>query len=578
MALSDSFLQELRFKCDIESVVSRYVILKKRGNTYVGLCPFHNEKTPSFTVYEDTQSFYCFGCGAGGDVISFVRRSENLDYIDAVKSLAESVGMRMPDDGFDDSVSKTRRRIFEANRAAARYFHEYLYTDRGKHCLDYYLGRGLSPKTIKRFGLGYAPDSWNELIRHMKKNGFSESELVLANLARQGEKNTYDNFRNRAITPIIDIRGNVIAFGGRVLDDSKPKYINTSDTLVYKKTHELFGLNFAKDAGKSSLILCEGYMDVIALHQAGFTNAVAACGTALTSDQVKIISRYADEVVLAYDADEAGQKAVNKAIRLFGATGMEVKVPHLSGGKDPDEIIRKYGAEKFKGMLDGAVNDTEFEILNIRAKYDVNTSDGKIRFLKEAMRVLAVLPPIERDIYTSKLAEELSVSKESISIQLEQTARRAKKQEENRFFGEVISKSSRETFNRALHGGASNMRLLRAERRMAALLLFSPDLAKKYSDFDSTKFSSPFYKKAFDVISGRICDERPVDLTSMSADFTPEELGELAGIQAGIGKNTNSAEEFKDCINTVNEEYNKNNRSNPTELSDEEYRSLFHRQ
>ena len=286
MPLNDAFLQELKFKTDIEDIISAYVSLKRRGATYVGLCPFHNEKTPSFTVYPETQSFYCFGCGAGGDAVGFIRKIENLDYMDAVKSLAERAGMQMPAEGFDDSLSKRRRRVLEANRAAAKFFHSALFSESGKQALDYYLKRGLTKKTINKFGLGYAPQSFDALIKHMKAEGFSLSEMLEAGLARKNDRGYYDNFTNRVMTPIIDVRGNVIAFGGRVLDDSKPKYINTGDTLAYKKTNELFALNFAKDSGKDSLILCEGYMDVITMHQAGFTNAVAGCGTALTSEQV----------------------------------------------------------------------------------------------------------------------------------------------------------------------------------------------------------------------------------------------------------------------------------------------------
>ena len=280
MALSDSFLQELKMKTDIEDVISTYVTLKRRGATLVGLCPFHNEKTPSFTVYPATQSFYCFGCGAGGDAITFLKKIENLDYLDAVKTLAQRAGLQMPQEGFDDSLSKRRRRILEMNREAARFYHSVLLSPEGKVGYDYYIGRALSAATINHFGLGFAPNQWDALLKYMRAKGYQPAELVDAGLARKGQKGYYDNFRNRVMTPIIDVRGNVIAFGGRVLDDSKPKYINTGDTLVYKKTNELFALNFAKDSKEDALILCEGYMDVIAMHQAGFTNAVAGCGAA----------------------------------------------------------------------------------------------------------------------------------------------------------------------------------------------------------------------------------------------------------------------------------------------------------
>ena len=293
MRLSDSFLEELRSRVDIESVISPYVNLRRRGKNLVGLCPFHNEKTPSFTVYPENDSFYCFGCGVGGDVITFVRRIENLDYLEAVRMLADRAGMALPEDGFDDSMAKQRTAVLEANRAAAKFFHAELMGERGREALDYFHGRGLTIETIRHFGLGYAPDDWRALKNHLNQKGFDDTLLESANLLRRSEKNGkvnyYDNFRNRIMFPIIDPRGNVIAFGGRVMDDSKPKYINTSDTLVYKKSNGVFALNFAKNGNDGKLIVAEGYMDVIALHQAGFTNAVACLGTALTKEQANLL-------------------------------------------------------------------------------------------------------------------------------------------------------------------------------------------------------------------------------------------------------------------------------------------------
>ena len=349
MKISERFIQELLEKVDIEQVVSPYVNLKRRGKTLVGLCPFHNEKTPSFTVYPESHSFYCFGCGAGGDVISFVRRMENLDYVEAVKSVAQLAGVSMPEDGYDDSLSKQRMRLLGANREAARFFNACLFEPENRHALDYFLNRGLTVNTIRRFGLGYAPDDWRRLINHLREKGYTEQELVLANLARRSDKNGkanyYDNFRNRVMFPIIDLRGNVIAFGGRVMDDSKPKYINTSDTPVYKKSNGVFALNFAKNANDNKLILVEGYMDVIALHQAGFTNAVACLGTAFTSEQANLLSRYADEIMICYDNDGAGKQATERALAVLGKTGLKLRVVQMTGGKDADEIIRKHGKE-----------------------------------------------------------------------------------------------------------------------------------------------------------------------------------------------------------------------------------------
>ena len=367
MRISDEFLFELRQRCDIEDVVSGYVQLKRRGKNLVGLCPFHNEKTPSFTLYPENGSFYCFGCGAGGEVVSFIRRAENLDFTEAVRFLCDRVGMTMPSDGFDDSLAQKRKRIYEMNREAARFFRECLLGEKGKAALQYYLNRGYTKKTITRFGLGYAPDEWRALITHLREKGYSYEDAYEANLAQKSEKNGkvsfYDNFRNRVIVPIIDARGNVVAFGGRVLDDSKPKYINTSDTPVYKKSLGVFGLNFAKNSQERSLILVEGYMDAIALHQAGFTNSIACLGTALAGEMAHLLSRYADEILLAYDNDEAGHKATERAIGVFSSIGMKIRVIRLSGGKDPDEILKKFGAEKMRSLIEGAENDIEFALL-----------------------------------------------------------------------------------------------------------------------------------------------------------------------------------------------------------------------
>lgn len=575
MALSDSFLQDLRFKCDIEDTISQYVNLKRKGNTSVGLCPFHNEKTPSFTVYNDTQSFYCFGCGAGGDVITFVRKIDNLDYIDAVKQLAERAGIEMPDNGYDNSLSKLRRRVLEANRVAAKFYFKYLLSPEGKIGLDYFVGRGLSMETIKHFGLGFAPNAWDSLIKHMKPLGFTDDELVSANLARRSAKGRiYDNFRNRVMTPIINISGNVIAFGGRVLDDSKPKYINTSDTLAYKKTHELFGLNFAKNFKGDSLILCEGYMDVIAMHQAGFENAVACCGTSLTSEQVKIISRYCKKVSLCYDADEAGQKAAEKAISLFSVTDLDVRVMQLGGGKDPDEIIKNLGAERFKGMIEKAENDTDFRLQKIKKKFDITSNSGKINYFREAIKILATLAPIECDIYMSKLSEELNVNKESIKVQLNDFISKNRQRRDQKEMTNIISEKKKfdSKFNPT---SLTNLRLAKAQEELVSLLLMNPDFFKFSNGLSPEMIDAPLYRKAFSVISERLSEERPVDLTSIGGEFSPDELGHLAYIQTKSKSLNNAKQEFTDCINTILDENNKLNVSPPEILSDDEFRNLF---
>ena len=573
MALSDSFLQELKMKTDIEDVISTYVTLKRRGATLVGLCPFHNEKTPSFTVYPATQSFYCFGCGAGGDAITFVKKSENLDYLDAVKTLAQRAGLQMPQEGFDDSLSKRRRRILEMNREAARFYHSVLLSPEGKVGYDYYIGRALSAATINHFGLGFAPNQWDALLKYMRAKGYQPAELVDAGLARKGQKGYYDNFRNRVMTPIIDVRGNVIAFGGRVLDDSKPKYINTGDTLVYKKTNELFALNFAKDSKEDALILCEGYMDVIAMHQAGFTNAVAGCGTALTTEQVRLISRYAKEVILTYDADEAGQKALQKAMTLFDQTDVKVRIPALVGGKDPDEIIRTYGRDKFKGMLEGASNETEFRLLALRRQYNLATTQGKIDFIGGALQILATLPPVEQDLYVSRLSEELGVERQNMKVQLQDLVARQGNRREKRKFNRIVQENMRKTARETMATDAS-LRKLRAEDRLISLLLRYPDCSRLCKDFDPQWLTPGFAQRVFTLILQRLENGDGTELMDLRDRLTDDEMGRLSGIIARGGESADAKQEFSDCLQTIRAEQQKKQES-AAELDDQAFRDLF---
>lgn len=573
MALSDSFLQELKMKTDIEDVISTYVTLKRRGATLVGLCPFHNEKTPSFTVYPATQSFYCFGCGAGGDAITFLKKIENLDYLDAVKTLAQRAGLQMPQEGFDDSLSKRRRRILEMNREAARFYHSVLLSPEGKVGYDYYIGRALSAATINHFGLGFAPNQWDALLKHMRAKGYQPAELVDAGLARKGQKGYYDNFRNRVMTPIIDVRGNVIAFGGRVLDDSKPKYINTGDTLVYKKTNELFALNFAKDSKENALILCEGYMDVIAMHQAGFTNAVAGCGTALTTEQVRLISRYAKEVILTYDADEAGQKALQKAMTLFDQTDVKVRIPALVGGKDPDEIIRTYGRDKFKGMLEGASNETEFRLLALRRQYNLATTQGKIDFIGGALQILATLPPVEQDLYVSRLSEELGVERQNMKVQLQDLVARQGNRREKREFKRIVQENMRKTARETMATDAS-LRKLRAEDRLISLLLRYPDCSRLCKDFDPQWLTPGFAQRVFTLILQRLENGDGTELMDLRDRLTDDEMGRLSGIIARGGESADAKQEFSDCLQTIRAEQQKKQES-AAELDDQAFRDLF---
>ena len=580
MRLSDSFLEQLRANTDIESVISPYVNLRRRGKNLVGLCPFHNEKTPSFTVYPENGSFYCFGCGVGGDVITFVRRMENLDYMEAVKQLADRAGMALPEDGYDDTLAKKRTAVLAANRAAAKFFHSQLFTDRGRHALNYFLDRGLTMETIRHFGLGFAPDDWRALKNHLNEQGFDDILLESANLLRRSDKNGkvsyYDNFRNRVMFPIIDPRGNVIAFGGRVLDDSKPKYINTSDTLVYKKSNGVFALNFAKNGNDGKLIIAEGYMDVIALHQAGFTNAVACLGTALTKEQANLLSRYADEIILSYDADEAGQKATARALGIFGTTGMEIKVLRLTGGKDPDEIIKKYGAQRFRDIIIGAANDTEYRLLRARQGIDLSTDDGKVKYLSAATEVLAGIPsPVEVDVYASRLANELGVDKLAIESQVKykreglRKRRMAQREQDQKRL--LINGQNTKNPERSQH-----LRAAKAEETLIASLMRNPDFYNKLKDeLSADYFVTALNRRIFSVILSRLDEGGNTEPYFLSSEFTPDEMDEVERIFRSAAQLSNTVEECVDCIKILKEEKNKPESIKASDLSDDDFAKLF---
>ena len=428
MAIPAVYIQELVARNDIYDTVSRYVSLSRAGRLYKGLCPFHSERSPSFMVYPETPSYYCFGCGAGGDVIKFTMEMNSLSYIEAVRMLAQRCGMPMPDE--DDGQARLKARILEMNKLAARYFHNCLKSDAGRDARKYLRDRQLSDKTIINFGLGYAPQGWQGLCDHLRSKGFSDNEIVTAYLGARGKKGgIYDIFRDRIMFPIIDLRGNVIAFGGRRMgDEGGPKYLNSGDTPVFKKSNGLFALNLAKKSGKDNLILAEGYMDVISLHQAGFSNAVATLGTALTSQQARLIGDYAKKVIICYDSDEAGQKATRRAMDIFGKEDITVQVLAMEGAKDPDEYIKKYGRQSFELLLEGANSALDFSLLKLKKQYDITNAEQRVEYLTKACEVLAGLTnPIQQDVYCSRLANETATDKASIKLQLERTAARQRR-------------------------------------------------------------------------------------------------------------------------------------------------------
>ncbi len=580
MRLSEDFIAELKYRSDISEIASSYMQLKRRGRNLVGLCPFHGEKTPSFNIYAENGSFYCFGCGVGGDVITFVMKIENLDYMEAIKFLAQRAGMTVPEDAVDDSMSKLRTRVYEANREAARFFYSKLFTPEGKHALDYLRGRALSDKTITRFGLGYAPNNRFALTNHLKAKGFTDSELIAANLvfkSRSGNS-VIDRFVDRVMFPIIDLRGNVIAFGGRIMSDQKPKYLNTSDTIVFNKSQNLFSLNNAKNSGTRRLILCEGYMDVIAVNQAGFTDAVATLGTSLTSEQAMLMKRYCDEVVICYDADEAGQKATQRAIGILRNTGLNVRVLAIPDGKDPDEFIRKNGEKgpaAFKVLLDNSGNDVEYRLFKLKKQYDLTSPQGRFAYLSQAVKVLATLDnAMEQDIYASKLAQEASVEKNSIMEQISKISKAKYKNDKKTEFTKLQREvSGRDDKMNPEH--SKKPRATVAEQNLIAFLVNNPDkLCFIENHIKATDFVTDFNRKLYLYFCERIKDKKD-PLTTLSADFTPDEVSSIVRIISKYSQLASTRDAVLEYINIIKEESIKPTDFDIAQASDSELESYL---
>ena len=420
MAIDQSFLDELTARSDIVDVVSRYVSLKKSGSNYFGLCPFHNEKSPSFSVSQDKQIFHCFGCGVGGGVISFIMRAEGLEFYDAVSFLAKQNGMTVPENNYDKKTSKSRERLLALMKDTARFYYSELWKPENINVQQYFAKRGLTRKTMNRFGLGFAPNSFFATMDAMKEKGYTQDELLACGLVAKSEKgNLYDKFRNRVMFPIFDLRGNVIAFGGRVMDDSKPKYLNSPETAIFHKSRNLFAIEKARKTANDYFILAEGYMDVIALHQAGFDSAVASLGTALTEEQARLIARYTKNIIISYDADNAGQMAAQRAIDILKKSGLNVRVLRIPNAKDPDQFIKEKGSDAFRRLIEQSSDDIAYKINNIASKFDLEEDQDRISFLKEAAYILALIDSdIEREIYTTRVANMAKISPQSMMIEV----------------------------------------------------------------------------------------------------------------------------------------------------------------
>ena len=530
MAFPDYFMQELKSRCDIEDVVSSYVNLKRKGKSLLGLCPFHNEKTPSFNVVPSKGFFHCFGCGAGGDVITFIERIENLDYVDAVKFLAQRAGLEVPQDTpRDDSMNQLRLRIKEINRETARFYHSYLMSPEGRKGLDYFLSRGLSIKTIKHFGLGFSPETRYALVDHLRQLKYNDNEMVQANVAFKSKAgHTVDRFIGRAMFPIIDTTGNVVAFGGRALGDEKPKYINTSDTPVYKKSNGLFAMNFAKNSNSDQLILAEGYMDVISLHAAGFTNAIASLGTALTQEQAKIIAKYCKEAIICYDSDEPGQKAAQRAIPILKSTGINVRVLTVPGNKDPDEFFKSNGENGpalFRKLINDSGNDTEYRLQKIRLKYDLTTADGSVKYLTEACSVLAdIRNEIERNVYAGKLATEVNVDKSAILNQVgkEIRSRRAQYRKQLRQHQSKELSGLNDSVNTEKR---NNVQTANAEENIIRYLFDNPekkDIVEQ--QIKESDFATAFNRRLYELLIEKISQNSSVDMIDFAESLNQKEM------------------------------------------------------
>ena len=533
--LPELFIQQLKQSCDMERIVSGYLPLKKKGRYLVGLCPFHSEKSPSFYVYPQNQSFYCFGCGAGGDVITFIRRIENLEYMEAVKLLADRCGLELPmDSDQSDERSMLKKRVLEINRESARFFHSCLMSEQGRQAYEYLISRGRDRKTIRHFGLGYATAGWDGLLNHLRTKGFSDNDMLEANVVTKGKYGPHDRFSNRVIFPIIDLRGNVVAFGGRALDDKGAKYLNSSDTPVFKKSKTLFALNFAKTSKRPGLILAEGYMDVIAIHQAGFDNAVATLGTALTEEQARLISQYAERVVLAYDSDGPGQAATKRAMNIFDEVGVKVSVLSMTGAKDPDEFIKKYGTERFAMLLDNSRNPVEFELSKLRTTHDTAQADGKVGYLKEACKLFAgIRNPVEREVYITQTANELAISPQAIKAQIEnldkrESYRQRKQQraDTNIYIGRMAA--AKDDLQRR-----TNLRYAMAEEGVLFCLMKNPDSYPQVSNRVSEQdFVTDINRQLYLALSQRLEQGQTVEMIDLSSQLSPELMGRISAIMA----------------------------------------------
>ena len=567
MAFPENFIDELIQRNDIVDVVGSYVNLSKRsGQNYFGLCPFHNERTPSFAVNPSGQFYHCFGCGKGGGVINFIMEAENLPYPDAVAFLAKRAGMQMPEESQDRDAGR-RRRLLELNKAAARWFYEQLATPEGKRCTDYMSKRGISPKVARRFGLGFAPESWDALRNAMSAQGWREDEMLASDLIRRSEHGFYDTFRDRLMFPIIDVRGDFIGFSGRALGDRGAKYLNSRDTMVYNKGRNLFALNLAKKSKSGYLILSEGNIDIVSLHQAGFDSAVASLGTALTPEQARLMSRYTNEVILAYDSDAAGQKASQRAIGILERLDMKVRVLHMEGAKDPDEFIRSKGPDAFRALLEGSEDQVDWRLNAITAKYDLHQPDQKVAFLKEATEMVAALPgQVEREVYAIRVAGLAEVTREAVVSEVERRRRRrlTRAQKEAQ---QAMIRPERMSQPASRELRYSDPVSAAAEEGLIRLLMLEPALASQDSLPQASDFSSEALGQIYALLRGRIAERESTELGALAGSLTPDEMNLLVSILQKPEQLTGSERALKDYTTRILEQKERREQSGAPDLN-----------
>ena len=574
MKITPEFIDDLKFRNRIEEVISMYVTLKRAGSRLVGLCPFHSEKTPSFTVFTDTNSYHCFGCGAGGDVITFVMAAENLDYLGALEFLCNRVGMKMPDTDGEKSESGRRRRFYDMNREAARFFHASLSKPGAENAVDYLMNKRKLPKSaITRFGIGYAPDSFDALRSHMISLGYKDEELKEAFLCGKSKTGKYfDYFRGRIMFPIIDNFGNVIAFGGRAIGDKEPKYLNSSDTPVFKKSRNLYSLNFARTCCSEELILCEGYMDVIGVNLAGLSNAVATLGTALTSDQARIMAKYTKKVVIAYDSDGAGTAATKRAIPMLTDAGLEVRVLHMDGAKDPDEYVKKFGAEKFRALVAESEGKLEFLLGSVLKKYNVDIPDEKIKAAEELCIIAADIESnIEREVYVGKIASALGLDVANVRTDTERKRKYRKRDREADEKRKIVM-SSLGVGDRVNRDYAKNVKAAHAEETVLGLMLLFPEYTEQVrsgkTELTEEDFVTEFNRRVFQRLIERGSEG---GFGAFADEFSPEEISRMSSMLVARQELTDNSERvFEESVKSL-----KNAVADSREKTDDDIDSLM---